>query len=1288
MRSMRSIARFVDARNTAEGKFLSVLLSVLLVFSFLNVTMFTERAGADETVESTELVDQVNDPVGEDPVSSEEPETEVVPEEEPEEAPENPSSDETPDPAPTEEEPEADVEVPARVTPEPVVVKQAQSAPSVTVAPEPLETTIADKRQPESSMTRVYVFIELDDPSNNLGGTVGFDKYYTIGYVEVPSDVLRPAADCKTGDTAGQAAQEKIEALVNSGSIHRLPLNQGMEFDYEDITWKTAKVQANASGYADEDGNLTWHLDGKLTVKAKCNVTVEYVYHNEDGEPAPNNLPSSITKTVKVGESFTQVTPSLEGYVADKESVHIEHVMGNQVVTVTYHKDSNGNGVPDCEETYTVTYQSGEHGSFVGNDPAEVVFPDILAGSQTPVAPSLNAELGWVFESWEPKVAATVTKDATYVAQWKIRDDLSYTVRYLEKGTDRELAEALTIGDKSFGAKVEAAALSIKGYEADASTKSLVIGSNAADIEDNVITFYYTKRADVPYQVQHYQQKLDNSYELVSTINEVGTTDAPVKAQPKQYDGFTLNLDAPGTVAEGSIAADGSLVLKLYYDRNSYRVTYEYDGFVPAGASALPGAADYKYGETVTVADEAEALGYKFSGWKADGIAGSEFEMPSQNVTLKGSWTANADTAYKVEYYYMKDGKYAAAADNIVKCTGTTDAVATVTDDDKNPARPGYRFDAAAANVESAPIAGDGSTTLKVYFKQQLTVSYLPGDHGVFDPVTHEALDYGSLTPAPPLAAGEVGYQFEGWAPALDTKVTADASYEAQWSEDRSQTHGLTVTVRYWLDNEPVKPDVELDENGNVISDSSVLFDETSWINDALTYIPNAEAIAAEDKFPGYNRVRVEGLQPSYTLEAAEAGEFEGQTTKTIDVYYAKRTDLRYTVQYYLDGVQMTDVPADWAQGETGVTFGSTQSVNPEPVVRVDDVQYRLTSTDHAIEIGVDDNNNVIRVDYEKINMGEAVFAVESLTKTYDGEPLTTTDFTVAGLDRAHHATATVTGERTNVGTTELTISDMRIFDENNVDVTNNYTVLTVPGTLTVEPRPVTITVDDATKLLGMTDPAFTGRITAGSLVDENDLGLVTFARTNTDQVAGVYGGVLTANYTANPNYTVTVVPGDFTITVPAPLPTPTPGTPVPPTPVPTPAPTPAPAPAPAATPAAATPAAPAAAVPAAVAPAPAAATPAPTTTTIDDEAAPLAAPDAGEQIADDGTPMGAFDEPHCWVHWAMLVGILLTALYGLVVVRRRLGIARDIDDYENEITGRVEARPADTEFAPAHQAL
>lgn len=60
---MRSIARFMDARNTAEGKFLSVLLSVLLVFSFLNVGMFTDQAGAVEETNSEFVNGEPNDPV-------------------------------------------------------------------------------------------------------------------------------------------------------------------------------------------------------------------------------------------------------------------------------------------------------------------------------------------------------------------------------------------------------------------------------------------------------------------------------------------------------------------------------------------------------------------------------------------------------------------------------------------------------------------------------------------------------------------------------------------------------------------------------------------------------------------------------------------------------------------------------------------------------------------------------------------------------------------------------------------------------------------------------------------------------------------------------------------------------------------------------------------------------------------------------------------------------------------------------------------------------------------------
>ena len=86
-----------------------------------------------------------------------------------------------------------------------------------------------------------------------------------------------------------------------------------------------------------------------------------------------------------------------------------------------------------------------------------------------------------------------------------------------------------------------------------------------------------------------------------------------------------------------------------------------------------------------------------------------------------------------------------------------------------------------------------------------------------------------------------------------------------------------------------------------------------------------------------------------------------------------------------------------------------------------------------------------------------------------------------------------------------------------------------VPTNFVITAKSVTITVADATKVYGEDDPAFTGAVVG--LVDENDLGTVAYSRTNADvNDVGTYADVLTASYTANANYTVTVVPADFTI--------------------------------------------------------------------------------------------------------------------------------------------------------------
>ena len=82
--------------------------------------------------------------------------------------------------------------------------------------------------------------------------------------------------------------------------------------------------------------------------------------------------------------------------------------------------------------------------------------------------------------------------------------------------------------------------------------------------------------------------------------------------------------------------------------------------------------------------------------------------------------------------------------------------------------------------------------------------------------------------------------------------------------------------------------------------------------------------------------------------------------------------------------------------------------------------------------------------------------------------------------------------------------------------------------TITITPRPVTITVEDSWKYFDAVDPEFKGA--ADDLIKADDLGTISFKRTNTDEAVGTYTDVLTADYEANTNYDVTVAKGDFEI--------------------------------------------------------------------------------------------------------------------------------------------------------------
>lgn len=83
----------------------------------------------------------------------------------------------------------------------------------------------------------------------------------------------------------------------------------------------------------------------------------------------------------------------------------------------------------------------------------------------------------------------------------------------------------------------------------------------------------WTPNTDTPYKVEHYQEKLDGTYVKADTDELTGTTDTRATAVAKSYTGFTVDKTVEGTVESGIIAGDGSLVLKLYYTRNSYIIS-------------------------------------------------------------------------------------------------------------------------------------------------------------------------------------------------------------------------------------------------------------------------------------------------------------------------------------------------------------------------------------------------------------------------------------------------------------------------------------------------------------------------------------------------------------------------------------------------------------------------------------------------------------------------------------------------------------------------------------------
>ncbi len=129
--------------------------------------------------------------------------------------------------------------------------------------------------------------------------------------------------------------------------------------------------------------------------------------------------------------------------------------------------------------------------------------------------------------------------------------------------------------------------------------------------EDLTFTAVWSPATDTPYVVETYFMDTAGEYGDVTITYFTGTTDDVITLTPEELDGFTF--DAEKSVISGTVAADGSTVLKVYYSRNLHTVTFTVDGEVYDESV-------YYYDSTLVEPVNPSKENFVFAGWvDADG---------------------------------------------------------------------------------------------------------------------------------------------------------------------------------------------------------------------------------------------------------------------------------------------------------------------------------------------------------------------------------------------------------------------------------------------------------------------------------------------------------------------------------------------------------------------------------------------------------------------------------------------------------------------------------------------
>ena len=1091
------------------------------------------------------------------------------------------------------------------------------------------------------------------------------------------------------------------------------------------IDWTTLSVAGSSVDYRYNtfDYGKSMHTDGALSINKDTTIGVTYLTQKPDGSVVTNS--TSHDKNVAFGLNSTVNTdaPSFEtdGYTYNSR---VNHNGASYVFDGWYLDQSYTTKAPDSvslsssasfyaryiANTKILTYQANGGAFSDGTTQDKTAVQQVDARVSFISNPSRD---GYVFTGWKDKDTGDVysagvsgmimpDRDVTLVAQWQgvipiklLGDETKKTY----SGTKQSYT-GFTVSGLDMGS------YTVSGVQALA--QGTDVGTYKGTIDySGMRIFEKSSGSDVTNQFEVVEASEPTLIVEKAPISIVTPDDS------KLYDGAPL-IATEGAELSG-LVNDETATLIVAGSRtdagvsdNAYRIDWsgsakESNYFIdeetigtleiakrPVTVTAKGGEKQYD-GKPLTAAD----TGYDIGG---EGLV----EGHEADVALSGSQTAPGASPATVESVAVKDGDVDVANNYDV---ATADGSLKVTNRD--------------AKYEVTLKAN--SSTGNVYDGTEKSAKGVVTDRFVIDDVEYAVSGYETQDPAE-VAAGVYTNNVSGDFKVKDPAGNDVTSEFAVHTEDgeleilpREVTLASGSATKIYDGTALELPDVTVGGDGFVGTEASVR--ATGSITDIGGPIDNTIVVEPGEGFiaANYNVVYTVGKltvtsasidpdDPSYTgiqINNPYDVQYNGQEQRWIPSVFDRNnhklvTGTDYTVSYSQDvrNVGVVTVTITGIGNYMG-TVERAYNITPAPaVIRVNDsskaygeadpgftgaveglfgddllgdIAYSRTNIDEEVgnysdvltaTVGNLNGNYTYTVEpgnFSIVPAGGNVVTIDAtgLTKTYDGQPVS------------------VVAEASVDGSALLYSVDGSTWSDANPEFTNagTYTVYVkathdgyeesapVSATVVINPAPVTIAVADASKVAGADDPAFSG--TVEGLVAEGDLGDINYVRPGGEEAAGVYVGALTALYTQNGNYRVAVLNGTFTITA-APVTPPTPPTP-PTSPTPTPLPTPGTVP----------PDSPIAPVVTPIVDALQGAAEA----VIGDNETPLAEPRETE-IGDNDTPLASHDHASCWVHWYIILGIIVTALYGACVALRRGLFSRKLKKYEDGLTGGGDPAP------------